>query len=76
MRSVSTVADLRVERLRALSARLEQAPSSKRRDDLLRVVRDRIVALDAGPYESSLWQADAADLEELARLVARARQST
>jgi hypothetical protein len=69
------VLDLRIERLRDLSARLEQAPRSRKRDALLRTIRDRIVTLDTGPYESSLWQADAADLDVLSRLVARARQT-
>lgn len=46
----------RIQRLRALIARLEQAPPSRRRDLLLLDARDRVVRLDTGMNQSSAWQ--------------------
>lgn len=46
----------RIQRLRALIARLEQAPPSRRRDLLLLDARDRVVRLDTGMNQSSPWR--------------------
>jgi hypothetical protein len=46
----------RIQRLRALIARLEQAPPSRRRDLLLLDARDRVVRLDTGMNQSSAWR--------------------
>jgi hypothetical protein len=42
-------------RLRDLIARLEQTPRSPKRDVLLLAVRDRVVMLDTGVGEPSVW---------------------
>lgn len=46
----------RVQRLRDLIARLEQAPPSRRRDLLLLDARDRVVRLETGMDQSSAWR--------------------
>jgi hypothetical protein len=56
------VVDQRIEKLREVAARLEQTPRSKRRDVVLRAVRDRIVALDTGEFRPTTWKS-AAELE-------------
>jgi hypothetical protein len=56
------VLDQRIEKLRDVAARLEQSPRSKRRDVVLRAVRDRIVALDTGEFTPRAWK-PAAELE-------------
>jgi hypothetical protein len=45
----------RIKRLWGLIAQLEQAPPSKQRDALLRIARERVVALDTGVHNSSTW---------------------
>jgi hypothetical protein len=46
----------RVQRLRDLIARLEQAPPSRRRDLLLLDARDRVVKLKTCMDQSSTWR--------------------
>lgn len=46
----------RIQRLRDLIARLEQAPPSHERDLLLLDARDRVVRLDTGMNQSSAWR--------------------
>ena len=49
----------RIERLRALAARLEQLPQSPARDRVLREVHHRTVMVDTGVPSISSWEADA-----------------
>jgi sigma54-dependent transcription regulator len=51
----------RIERLRSLIARLEQSAPSRRRDAVLRAVRERIVTLDTGSHNSSAWRSNPDD---------------
>ena len=55
--------EARIKRLRSLIAQLEQVPPSKQRDALLRIARDRVVALDTDVHDSSTWGLALDDLE-------------